>query len=122
MISCDMSHRQAKEYTNLVSYYKNRKDQLLKEAAEKAEAKLKGIKPDDKSLANEILELMGPTGARNLNNEKKKIKSTDDNSSNILMELRKGANHPLLRRCIYDDQKLKEMAKLILKVKMPKSL
>lgn len=30
------------------------------------------------------------------------------------MELRKAANHPLLRRCLYDDAKLKKMAKLVM--------
>lgn len=34
----------------------------------------------------------------------------------VLMELRKAANHPLLRRCFYDDEKIKDMAHIILKV------
>jgi hypothetical protein len=38
------------------------------------------------------------------------------NASNIIMELRKCANHPLLRRSLYDEKKLKQMAKLIMKV------
>ena len=35
-----------------------------------------------------------------------------------LMEFRKAANHPLLRRVIYDDQKLKEMTGHIMKVRI----
>jgi SWI/SNF-related matrix-associated actin-dependent regulator 1 of chromatin subfamily A len=35
------------------------------------------------------------------------------------MELRKAANHPLLRRCLYDDAKLKKMAKLVMSESSP---
>ena len=35
------------------------------------------------------------------------------------MELRKAANHPLLRRCMYDDEKLQKMAKLVMKESAP---
>ncbi len=54
--------------------------------------------------------------------DKVKVKSSfdksikDDSASNILMELRKAANHPLLRRTLYDDEKLEKMARLVYKV------
>ena len=47
--------------------------------------------------------------------EKSSIKNKS-NPANIIMELRKAANHPLLRRCLYDDEKLKQMAKLVMTV------
>lgn len=34
----------------------------------------------------------------------------------VLMEFRKAANHPLLRRCLYTDDKIKEMAHIIMRV------
>jgi len=36
--------------------------------------------------------------------------------ASMLMQLRKGANHPLLLRTRYTDEKLREMSKLIAKV------
>ena len=38
------------------------------------------------------------------------------------MELRKAANHPLLRRCLYDDEKLKKMAKLVMAESSPETV
>jgi SWI/SNF-related matrix-associated actin-dependent regulator 1 of chromatin subfamily A len=37
--------------------------------------------------------------------------ASDNSSSNVLMELRKAANHPMLFRRIYTDDKLKAMAR-----------
>lgn len=110
-----MSTRQEKEYNNLISYYKKRKDQLLLEQTEKANSikakKLKGTVVTSK--IDEILEIMSSTEPKPKAKDKKE---TEDSSSNILMELRKAANHPLLRRVIYDNDKLKQMAKLVTKV------
>jgi SWI/SNF-related matrix-associated actin-dependent regulator of chromatin subfamily A containing DEAD/H box 1 len=38
-------------------------------------------------------------------------KASDNSSSNVLMELRKAANHPMLFRRIYDDGKIKAMSR-----------
>lgn len=46
---------------------------------------------------------------------KKPVTKQADNSSNILMDLRKAANHPMLFRRIFDDQKIAVMAKDCLK-------
>jgi SWI/SNF-related matrix-associated actin-dependent regulator 1 of chromatin subfamily A len=42
---------------------------------------------------------------------------TKESPNNIIMELRKAANHPLLRRAIYTDEKIKEMAKKVMTVR-----
>ena len=116
IIYCDMSSRQEKEYNNLVAYFKKRKDELLLEQTEKAnrekEKKLKASSVPSKT--EEILDIISSS----ISSSKKPadIKENEDSSSNIFMELRKAANHPLLRRVIYDNDKLKQMAKLILKV------
>lgn len=46
----------------------------------------------------------------------KEVEKSKTSWSNIIMQLRKAANHPLLIRSLYNDQKIKEMAKLIMKV------
>ncbi len=116
IIYCDMSSRQEKEYKNLVSYFKNRKDELLLEQTEKAnlekEKKLKASSFPSK--AEEILDIISHSNPSSKKPTDKK--ENEDSSTNILMELRKAANHPLLRRVIYDNDKLKQMAKLIMKV------
>lgn len=38
---------------------------------------------------------------------------------NVMMQLRKMANHPLLHRQYYTAEKLKEMSQLMLKVRIP---
>lgn len=114
----DMTQRQTKEYNNLISYYKKRKDQLLLENEEKAleEKKAKEAKKAPSKI-DEVYEIM------DANKPKAKPKAeTNSNEmapANIIMELRKAANHPLLRRCIYDNDKLKQMAKLIMKESSP---
>ena len=116
IIFCDMSSRQEKEYNNLVAYFKKRKDELLLEQTEKAnmekEKKLKASSVPSKT--EEILDII----SNSISSSKKQTdkKENEDSSSNIFMELRKAANHPLLRRVIYDNDKLKQMAKLIMKV------
>ena len=82
-----MSERQNREYLSLISNYVNRSEEVL-ESVEKY---------DDK-------------------NNKQAAQNSISSASNIIMELRKCANHPLLRRCLYDDTKLKKMARLITKV------
>jgi hypothetical protein len=82
-----MTERQNKEYLTLISNYVQRSEEIL-----------------------ETVQIEKPTSANNNNNNNKA------NASNIIMELRKCANHPLLRRSLYDEKKLKQMAKLIMKV------
>jgi SNF2 family DNA or RNA helicase len=143
VISCDMSQRQSKEYSTLIEYYKKRKDQLMQEAAEKAVEKAEKALALAERINKEKMKKIGdPSGSSSateaaaaasakfndifdilesdLNKKKalageRKAKESEDSSSNIIMELRKGANHPLLRRCLYTDDKLKQMARLIMK-------
>lgn len=123
IIYCDMSRHQAKEYKRLVDYYNQRKDELLKEleAKREAEEKAAAAKATSSSssatqLLQEISDIVTSTG--NLGKKKaeaKKESDKEDSSNNIIMELRKTANHPLLRRIVYDDETIKKMAKLITK-------
>ncbi len=139
VIPCDMTQRQNKEYNSLIEYYKRRKDQLLKEAADKENEKAekakaladrinseKASKMDGGSSSvvaaaasakfNDVFDIIeADLNRKKAKNDEKKAKENEDSSSNIIMELRKGANHPLLRRTIYTDEKLKQMAKLIMK-------
>lgn len=50
--------------------------------------------------------------------KKKRIELNGNNKGLLvaLMEFRKAANHPLLRRCLYTDDKIKEMAHIIMRV------
>ena len=124
VIYCDMTMRQIKEYNSLIEYYKKRKDQFLKEAqenviekAEKALALTQKNKSCTSAVAkfNEVFDILETDiNAKKAKLNEKKSKENEDNSSNIIMELRKGANHPLLRRSIYNDDKLKKMARLIM--------
>lgn len=58
-----------------------------------------------------------------LNNETQTSQNNKDgNPANIIMELRKAANHPLLRRSLYNNEKLQKMAALILTVSIIKIL
>ena len=115
IIYCDMSSRQEKEYNNLVAYFKKRKDDFLNEQTEKAnmEKEKKQKKSAAPSKVEEILDIINQSNA--LGKKPNEKKENEDSSSNIFMELRKAANHPLLRRIIYDTEKLKQMAKLIMK-------
>lgn len=45
----------------------------------------------------------------------KAVQKQLENSSNILMDLRKAANHPMLFRRLYDDAKIAQMARDCLK-------
>ena len=128
IIHCDMTQHQTKEYNTLIEYYKKRKDQLLKEAAEKAEKALsERLKAENKKSSNEennkyteIIEIIDEnTKQKRAQLNEKKAKENEDSSSNIIMELRKAANHPLLRRTLYTDDRLKQMAKHIMKESSP---
>lgn len=117
IIYCDMTQRQHKEYNNLISYYKNRKDQLLKETANQKEEANKAAANAKAKYMDDVLDIVDADAKIKKNIAKeKKIKENEDSSANIIMELRKAANHPLLRRSLYDEEKLKKMAKLVLKV------
>ena len=118
-----MSQRQSKEYNKLIEYYKGRKDQLkaLSEEAAKKLARDKA-KDDKKGLREEINDLIGNMSTsldERANAEQKKLHEYEDSSTNIFMELRKAANHPCLRRSLYDTKKLEQMAKLVVKASEP---
>ena len=114
VIQCDMTLRQGKEYTRLIEQYKARKEQLLREAQENAEKKAIGKAVHVGSSYLEVMDLVGEQSKKRKGEEGK---AKVDSSSNVLMELRKAANHPLLRRVLYNDAKIMEMAKLIMKVR-----
>jgi SWI/SNF-related matrix-associated actin-dependent regulator 1 of chromatin subfamily A len=101
---CEQSERQLKEYLKLIDVFRSKKaDEKQKTNDAKAEKKAAKAEKRVKSVEE--------------SNELKKLHiNIDDDTSkagHILMELRKAANHPLLRRSIYDDDKLKKMAKLV---------
>lgn len=104
VIHCDMTLRQGKEYKNLLTKYKERKERILLASQEAAETKKK-LKKSNEEI--------------NLNSDMKKVDLKEHSASNVLMELRKAANHPLLRRVIYNDEKIDEMARLVFKVSPP---
>lgn len=120
VITCDMTLRQGKEYKKLIEHFKAKKELILKEAEEAADAKKKskGVKKGAQveSKYEEMMQIMD-------SNKKKGgaggAAVKDHSPSNIIMELRKAANHPLLRRCIYTDAKILEMAKLVFKESPP---
>jgi SWI/SNF-related matrix-associated actin-dependent regulator of chromatin subfamily A containing DEAD/H box 1 len=90
-----MSESQAKSYRDLVNVYKNKREILLQDKALLKEAK----KSNEVTLFDAKM-----NGASS---------TTDSSSNHILMELRKAANHPLLRRTLYDDKKVKTMAEYV---------
>lgn len=74
--------------------------QSLKALADEAESK-KQAKSTRRKRDRDDLEIdTGPAA-----------KASGDNGSNVLMKLRKAASHPLLFRTLYDDQKIKKLAK-----------
>lgn len=99
-----MTESQKTNYRMLVEHFAKRNEQRESNAAA---AKKETLKEETE------LESLKKTDP-----EEKSKKKTDpeDNSNNILMELRKAANHPLLRRTIYNGEKIEQMAKLIMKV------
>lgn len=127
VIFCDMHVRQEKEYNKLLAFYKNKKDELIKEINRVKEELAKQAKEINdqttkQNYADEILEIAGSSSMTSSNARADKNKNAEKkkeglDSSNIIMELRKCANHPLLKRTIYNDDKIKEMAKLIMRVR-----
>lgn len=67
--------------------------------------------PDDPDAlleaADDILDDVAP---KKRGVKKGTIKASETSSSNVLMDLRKAANHPMLFRRIYDGAKVREMA------------
>jgi len=115
VIHCDMTLRQGKEYKRLVEHFKDRKEAILREAQETAEKKKTDKSAKKTTNYDEIMDMIEKNNSAVA---KKKAADEDRNkesSSNILMELRKAANHPLLRRVLYSNEKISEMAKLVLK-------
>lgn len=122
IIYCDMTKNQAKSYEELIAYYKKRKDALLKEIEAKKEAAAAKVAAAEAAKGNKAAELLqeisdiaascSHLGSRK-DHKKVEKNENEDSSNNILMELRKTANHPLLRRVFYDDEKIKKMAKII---------
>jgi hypothetical protein len=90
-----MSEKQLDEYNKLVSNILQRKEEIF-------EAKTKQLG----EVKNGLQALTVIT----------KDEKTVNSLGHILMELRKAANHPLLRRCLYDDSRVVKMANLIMTV------
>lgn len=107
VIHCDMTLRQGKEYKKLLESVKERKDRIFAESQEATEAKKKNKKSNEENK----LEV---AGFQSSNSNDKGAK--ENSASNVLMELRKAANHPLLRRILYNDERIDKMARLVFKV------
>lgn len=88
IISCGMPARQRAEYDKLLNYYKKRKQDYEQQRA---------------------LQESGALG-------KTAPKVRGDPIIKILIDMRKAANHALLMRTLYTDDKLEKMAALIVKV------
>lgn len=117
IILCDMTTHQQKEYSRLIANYKNRQDQLAIETAETAKALDDKMNKVSAKYTDEVFDIVQADTKKKRDKEnEKKIVEKEDNCFNIILELRKAANHPLLRRSFYTDEKLKQMAKLIMKV------
>jgi len=119
VIHCDMTLRQGKEYKKLVEHFKERKEIILRDAQEAAEKKKSDKNSKKTTNYEEIMEIIeknNTAAARKKATEEERAK---ESSSNILMELRKAANHPLLRRVLYNNDKIAEMAKLVFKESPP---
>lgn len=89
IITCSMPERQRTEYDKLLNYYKKRNQEFLQKKALQENAGKKGLQIKGDSIIK------------------------------ILMEMRKLANHPLLMRLLYTDDKLEKMAHLIVKDSPP---
>ncbi|XP_071512276.1 SWI/SNF-related matrix-associated actin-dependent regulator of chromatin subfamily A containing DEAD/H box 1 homolog isoform X1 [Panulirus ornatus] len=96
LIRVPMSQRQQKIYSEMVSYLSKRAQQHQLELEQLNMKRL-----------NELEELEATGGV-----PKSKEKDRDA-SSNMVMTLRKIANHPLLTRKYYDDDKILEIAKVL---------
>ncbi|KAL7636614.1 UNVERIFIED_CONTAM: hypothetical protein RMT77_013391 [Armadillidium vulgare] len=102
-----MSERQEKMYNTTV--------QVLSKRAEEMKKELEKMKLQDLEELDELQGTRGSSVSRGNKKTGKKIQPGEDSSSNMLMKLRKLANHPLLLRSIYTDEKINEMAKILKK-------
>lgn len=93
---CDMTPVQAKLYRETMNRSKKVLEELNDEALEAAAA-------DDEAATTKA------KGAKKGKKEEKK--SQAGNSTHIIMDLRKAASHPLLFRRLYDDKKIRQIAK-----------
>jgi len=93
---CDMTPVQAKLYRETMNRSKKVLEELNDEALEAAAA-------DDEAATTKT------KGAKKGKKEEKK--SQAGNSTHIIMDLRKAASHPLLFRRLYDDKKIRQIAK-----------
>eukprot|EP00730_Choanoeca_flexa_P004370 TRINITY_DN11674_c5_g1_i3.p1 TRINITY_DN11674_c5_g1~~TRINITY_DN11674_c5_g1_i3.p1 ORF type:complete len:886 (+),score=279.81 TRINITY_DN11674_c5_g1_i3:78-2735(+) len=93
VVECDLTDHQRKHYIRIqeqAAAYRAEMDEILARATNTAAADT----PEDLKIGDE--------------------RPTRDPVNNVLMQLRKMANHPLLHRCYYTDEKIKIMSKLIL--------
>jgi len=92
---CDMTPIQAKLYRETMSRSKKVLEELNDDALEAAAA-------DDEAVTAKGKPKKG---------KKEEKKSQAGNSTHIIMDLRKAASHPLLFRRLYDDKKIRQIAK-----------
>ncbi|EIW68885.1 hypothetical protein TREMEDRAFT_31047, partial [Tremella mesenterica DSM 1558] len=100
---CDMSPVQAKIYRETMKRSRKALEELDDDALEAAAA-------DDEAEANKHHQV----DSKKAKDAKEKQKSKESSSSNILMDLRKAASHPLLFRRLYTDAKIRQIAKACL--------
>ncbi len=81
---------------------------LYKEALRRNKAAIEEVADDDDDDED-----LPPTAAKKRG--KKEDKKKDETSTNVLMNLRKAASHPMLFRTHYDDRKIQQLAKAVLK-------
>ncbi|CAF1023280.1 unnamed protein product [Brachionus calyciflorus] len=100
LIYCEMTERQNKDYSEKKLYLKEKQNECLKITSSKstvdnkAEFDLAAYKERKKTLKH-------------------------NHVFYVFMELRKIANHPLLNRSLYTDDKIKEMARIIMQQSSP---
>jgi SWI/SNF-related matrix-associated actin-dependent regulator 1 of chromatin subfamily A len=97
---CDMSTIQARLYRETMGRSKKILEELNDEALEAAAA------DDDELQASKKPKAGGKKVAK-----KDEKKNSAGNSTHIIMDLRKAASHPLLFRRLYDDKKIRQIAK-----------
>lgn len=105
---CDMTENQSKVYSLIIEQTKKKYQEslILKEEAKE----LQNTKKEDKEKYQELQSLK--EGAMEKIVEKKTAMAAQfEDMSNVVIHLRKAADHPLLFRNIYTDDLLREMAK-----------
>ena len=106
VMNIEMTESQQQLYSRVV--------ETLSKKAQQMKDQLNNIQLKDLTELEEL-----EAGAASLNgttpNEKEAKKKPEESSAGMLMTLRKAANHPLLHRTFYTDDKIKAMAKILKK-------